>query len=444
MFEAVNLILAAVIIFNMAGTKSHGNLLFLLFSYASLHFSFAAIPLINGAAMTDLIEVHLQGSGMLAKLSGIMVLIAAFLILCRNFKFTFAGEKKLIYLFLIALVAITIGGLLNIRAGDWIQLVNVVATCGMLILMILLASYVDNFEWEIDKGQLCFVILMQVVMFVIAFYEVYSLRYWGHFMNSNGEIVHRASSLLFNPNLYGMWCAILAIVFSYLFHQNIGKKFLILFALTLAFGGLYLSGSRSAGFMTLFLLVFIALTISANIGWKRWVTVLTMLSSFFVLNVGSNWMGQLFPKHFDNWSAISLLGERFLVYPMQLLGYLLNHFSLGIEVPNEIVISIEGRFNGELKDAGWLVLFDDTGWLGVIGVMGVWGLFLVWSVNTYRKRRDTTSVYAIAMLIFSILWGAVLRFQVFPTGLFMATILAPCIVYWKNAIDTETKPIKLK
>lgn len=444
MVEAVNVILAAVVVFSMIGTRSHGYILFLLFSYASLHFSFAALPLITGASMIDVAAIHLQGSGILAKLSGVTVLIALFIKLCCDFKLSIAVEKKIIHTFVAVLVAITIGGFLNLRPDDSMQIMNVIATLGMLLLMVLIAPHVDKFEWNMHRREMYFVLLMQLVMFAVAFYELYSLRTWASFINSNGEVIYRSSSLLFNPNIYGMWCSILAIAFSYLLHKNIGECWLILSGMTLAFGGLYLSGSRSASFLTLFLLVFIAMVIHKNILWRRWIPVLLMLSSFVALGFGSNWMSQLFFSKFDNWNAIYLLGERFFVYPMQFLGYLLNYFSMGIEIPNEIVISIEGRFSGELKDAGWLVLFNDTGWLGLIGVFGLWGVFLLWGINAYKIRRDTTSIYAIALLIFSVLCGAVMRFQVFPTWVFMAIILAPCITYWQLVLNGEQHKSKLQ
>jgi hypothetical protein len=243
-----------------------------------------------------------------------------------------------------------------------------------------------------------------------------------------------------------MWCAILVIGFAYLFHQGNAPVWISLLGMSLSFAGIYLSGSRSAGFLVLFLLIGIALLMRTRHLVIRWAPIALMLLIFCIIGFGAEWASQSFPGQQKSWHAIALLGYRFVSYPWQLISYGLNQFALpsGLVVPEHISISIEGRFTGELRDSGWLVLYDDTGWIGAISVAVLWCVFCYWGIRAYLREPGLISIYALAFLLFSIGVGVVMRFQTFPLAIFIAIILAPCIRYWRTAgsvkINAGTRP----
>jgi hypothetical protein len=443
-WEVINVVLAVLFIFGAARRDTKAILFFLL-AYGSLHFFYAAIPMLTGMPVGDIVKIHHDGSGVLAQISSVAILATAVLVLIFKSISYPNKDTTLLSVFTVVLIAIGMGYLVNLRLDDWMQFRDVVVTGLMLVLMVLLSQNQNRLEWQADRIKVYVVVLTLAVMLCVAFYEMYSLRAWACFADSSGEIIYRASSLLFNPNLYGIWCAVMALGFSYLLHLNIGPRALILLAMVMAFAGIYLSGSRSAGFSLLLLLIGIALSINAQDGWRRWTPAILMLVVFLIMEVGSGWLGHAFPQNYASWHAIGLLGERFSSFPMQLGSYLLSHLHFPgfpglpglptFAVPAEVTISIDGRFEEGMRDSGWLVLYDDTGWFGIIAVL-LWlcALFGLWGARTYLRKRNVPSVYALAILIFTVVIGVVMRFQAFPTGLFVALILAPCIAYWRTDI----------
>ncbi len=444
-WEVINVVLAVLFIFGVARRDTKATLFFLLV-YGSLHFFYAAIPMLTGMPVGEIAKIHHDGSGVLAKISSVAILATAVLVLIfRSISYS-NKDTKLLGVFTVVLIAIGMGYLVNLRLDDWMQFRDVVVTSLMLVLMALLSQNQNRLEWQADRTKVYVVVLMLAAMLCVAFYEMYSLRAWACFTESSGEIIYRASSLLFNPNLYGMWCAVMALGFSYLFHKNIGLRALMLLAMVMAFAGIYLSGSRSTGFSLLLLLIGIALSIKTQNGWRRWTPAVLMLVVFLIMEAGSGWLGRAFPENYASWHAIGLLGERFSSFPMQSGSYLLSHLHLPglptFAVPAEVSISIDGRFEEGMRDSGWLVLYDDTGWFGIIAVLWLWGLFGLWGARTYLRKRNVSSVYALAILIFSFVIGGVMRFQAFPTGLFVALMLAPCIAYWRTDIAGNREGVR--
>lgn len=444
-WEVINVVLAVSFIFG-AWRRDIKTILFFLLVYGSLHFFYAAIPMLTGMPVGEIAKIHHEGSGILAQVSSVAILaMSVWILIFRTINYP-NKDATLLSVFTVVLIAIGVGYLINLRLDDWMQFRDVVISDVMLVLMMLLSQNQNRFEWQTDQTKVYVVVWMLAVMLSIAFYELYSLRAWACFADSSDEIIYRASSLLFNPNLYGMWCALLALGFSYLYHQNIGPRALMLLAMIMAFAGIYLSGSRSAGFSSLLLLVGIALSINTHDGWRKWIPAVLMLVVFLLMEAGSGWLSNVFPHNYASWHAIGLLGERFFSFPMQSGGYLLNYLHLPgspkFAVPSEVAISIDGRFEEGMPDSGWLTLYDDTSWLGMIAALWLWGLFGLWGWRVYLRNRNVSSVYALAILIFSFVIGGVMRFQAFPTGLFVALMLAPCIAYWRTDIADSREGVR--
>ena len=114
----------------------------------------------------------------------------------------------------------------------------------------------------------------------------------------------------------------------------------------------------------------------------------------------------------------------------QLVGGRAINFS-GL-APSEIVESIEGRFVGEGRDAGWLVLYQDTGWFGLGGIVLAVSMLLAWGGRVCVANPYLSNIYAFAALLFFILSGFVMRFQIFPVWLFGGLVLVASLALWSR------------
>lgn len=424
-WELINVATAVAVVVGMLRADLL-RIYFLLFVYCSLHFTFAAMPMLTGESIENIVKLHYEGGGALSKAAASFVIVASLVAIYTKASAISKGVGLALAVSLLLLMA---GYLLNLRGGDWRQLEGIAATGLVMVLLASMALLQLEFKQPLKSGYLAFLIALLAAMLVVAFFEMYTLRAWATFMDSTGVLVLRSGSLLFNPNLYGMWCALLAILFGLIYMRRSGRRALC--AMALAFAGLYLSGSRSAGLLLLLVLTGAAFFTEKLSGWVKWTPVALMLTVFFGIALGSSLLSARYHPS-EGWDAIAVIGERFAIFPIQLSAYLWNHLDWGqkIQVPTEISVSIEGRFIGELKDSGWLVLYDDAGWLGVIAAVGVWFMLGWLGVRTYLRQRDLSSIYALAVLVLVVGFGFVSRFQVFPTGVLMAIALAPCVAYW--------------
>jgi hypothetical protein len=59
-----------------------------------------------------------------------------------------------------------------------------------------------------------------LIMVVISAWEILSFRIFHLFLLDSGELIRRAGSLLFNPNVLGFWCAFVAIFAAYTYHSQ--------------------------------------------------------------------------------------------------------------------------------------------------------------------------------------------------------------------------------
>lgn len=430
-WEIVNVIFTFLFLVKIF-CRNQVAILFYLFVYCTLHFAYAAWPVIVGMPAATINLVHIEGSGILATTSAAIVLLSALLALVFANIHALREERVLRNIFLGSIVLITISYAFNVRIDNFLQLKNVFGIVFIVLMPLLLMSLSDWSGLVIgtEKRKVFMVILF--VMVFVAFFEVYSLRAWATFENTRGEVIFRSSSLMFNPNLFGLWCVLVALGAAYLFQRNReGDGGFMLTVLVMAMSGLYMAGSRGLA-LALFICLFgIAIVAKKMSAWRRWVPTLAMPTVFLCLVLLSSFIGMLNEGHRTNWNAFVLLGERFVALPIYLARYCLSHVIQFPSVPLEFAESVEGRFVGELRDSGWLVVYDDAGWLGVAVLLGLWSYFAFLGLRTYYRYRDITSIYALAALLLSLATGLFMRFQIFPTGLFVAFMLAPCLNYWR-------------
>lgn len=439
--ELINVLIVSGLLMVLRHRRDTVTLLLVLFVCGTFHFSFAAVALIVNDADQLQIKLHNQGSGMLAVISTLTLLSVVFSLLARQaykvYLVSDVDERKSVLYVILMMAGIVCGYLLNLRNGDWMQLKNIVAIDAMLVLVMI--GYIGATGLQTIKAENIYSWALSGLVALslidgIALYEILTGHSWAGTLESSGEYVYRASSTLFNPNLYAFWASLVYLACAYGMHAYREHRRMLLLGMVLASTAIYLSGSRSAGYLLLALLFLPLVLIRERQQWLPLLVLpLTMLSIYAVSALLAGYPGL---------HEIVLLGERFAAAPSHLANYILQ--SLGVPqmslgVPQEIAVSIEGRFVGGGRDAGWLVLYQDAGWVGLGVVILAGGLLVVRGIRAYLAQPCPASVYTLTLLLYCLLTGLVMRFQIFPVWLFIGLALIICMVYWRSLVITPYK-----
>jgi hypothetical protein len=431
--ELVNVILVISLFVMLSRRRDVAALLLVSFAYGTLHFGFAAAALASTDRVAVMTEMHLYGGGALAKLSALSLIGVVFFLLggraYKNFLLNREGDKIIIVSMLLVMLAIFAGYLFNMNYGDWLQLKNVISLIAMFAFaLIAFLAMKGEQAINIERGHMWGVVgvFMFGVVDCIAIYEVFSHTSWAGTMSSAGVMVYRSSSILFNPNLLGFWASLMYMGFAYGFEAYKQNRKIMLWGMVLSSVALYFSGSRSSGYLLLAALF--APTALLFLLRRRlfWLPLMMLPLTMLAIYAGAAWMAPLFVTSTVGWHEIALLGERFGVALVQLINYQLG------SAPSEIVVSIEGRFVGELRDSGWLVLYQDTGWFGLWCVVMAVSMLFTWGVRVCVTKPCFSNSYAFAALLFCILSGFVMRFQIFPVWLFDSLVLVACLALWSR------------
>lgn len=437
MFEIVNVFIVIFLLLIVAQRRDATTLLLVLFTYGALHFSFAAISLTSKESAHILMLQHIDGGGILAKLSALLLLGVVFLLLGRQaykaFLLSDRIDKKIILQIIFVMVMVLCGYIFNYRPADWMQLKNVISFELMLVLLIfgflsVRGAYISDepkiYSWAlVGLGILAFTDL-------IAIYEVFCHQSWAGTLESSGAMIYRASATLFNPNLLAFWASLVYLGCAYCEYVYKEHQKMLLWGMILASIAIYMSGSRSASYL-LFLVLFIPVILMKN--RLNLLALIVFPLTILTIYSGARWFVTHFTSSGAGWHEIVLLGERFRAAPLYLINYILKLLGFPvIGVPAEVLVSIEGRFVGEGSDSGWLVLYQDVGMIGFSAVILACCMLVVWGVRAYISDRSPSSVYALSTLFYCVLTGLVMRFQIFPVWLFIGTVFIPCFVFLRR------------
>ncbi|MDO9280860.1 MAG: hypothetical protein Q7T88_00600 [Methylotenera sp.] len=443
MFEIVNVFIVIFLLLIVARRRDATTLLLVLFTYGALHFSFAAISLTSKESAHILILQHIEGGGMFAELSALLLLGVVFFLLGRlaynAFLLSNRIEKKIILQIIFVMGTVLFGYILNYRPADWMQLKNVISF--ELMLVLLMFGYLSVTGAHVSDEPKIYswaLVGLAILAFtdLIAIYEVFCHQSWAGTLESSGAMVYRASATLFNPNLLAFWASLVYLGCAYCEYVYKEHQKMLLWGMILASIAIYMSGSRSASYL-LFLVLFIPITLMRN--RLNLLALIVFPLTMLTIYSGARWFVTPFTSSSAGWHEIVLLGERFRAAPLYLINYILKllgypevGFSV-IGVPAEVVVSIEGRFLGGGTDSGWLVLYQDVGLIGFTAVILACCMLVVWGVRAYIADRSPSSVYALSTLFYCLLTGLVMRFQIFPVWLFIGIVFIPCFVFWQRA-----------
>lgn len=431
--ELINVLIVIGLLMFLQHRRDTVTLLLVLFVCSTLHFSFAVIALITNDTWRLLIDLHNQGGGLLASASTLFLLIVAFGLLGRRawqaYHGRHSGGSPEILFVLLVMAALFCGYLLNYRTSDLLQLKNIVSIEAMFVLVML--GYLGTTGMPTVSAERVHIwglasLLLLGVIDGIALYEVLARQSWAGSLGSSGAHVYRASSVLFNPNLYAFWASLVYLGCAYGMHAHKGQRRMLLLGMVLASVAIYLSGSRSAGYLLLVVLLLPLLLVRER---SRSVPLLVLPLTMLTIYAGARIAGG------TDWQEIVLLGERFAAAPIHMSNYVFQR----IGIPAEIIVSIEGRFLGEGRDAGWLVLYQDAGWIGLGAVILAFSLLVVRGIYANLVCPSPLSAYTLALLLYCLLTGLVMRLQIFPVWLFVGLVLIICMLCWRPPVTTSVQ-----
>lgn len=478
--EIVNLIIAFILIVALLYVRGAIPMILALFIYGTLHFSFGVLVLFGPDSFNTLNRLHTEGGGFFAQISLLSVLCVVFTLLAKDAYQIYLrsdsneSENKIVISFLVTMLTIFIGYLINLRVGDWTQLKNIISIEGCLTLMLLTFLTLKKFEL-FDKIKVLSVgsslLLMFFIIDCLAFYEVFSASGWFSYVDRHGAPIFRASAVLFNPNLLGLWSALIYIACAFAMYFYPKYRMMTLMGMTLAAVAIYLSGSRSMMLPLLGSLLISSVLIKEKF---RWTPLLLLLTIWVFIYLISAWLASIVPTNNSGWWMLKQLGERLFSTPIDLINYLLrtewlvsimeNDWGIskilnnvnerisempGVVVEGEVWKGIDVSIAGRLKeegDSGWLVIYRESGLLGLFGMVLASGIMVVWSIRAYVASKSIQSVYAFVILVFCLFSGLVIQFQLFPIWIFVALAIFPCFVFLQK-VKIKSRcisPIKTK
>ena len=293
---------------------------------------------------------------------------------------------------------------------------------------------------KLSASELIWIEALAGVVLLLAIFEVLGERAWaGHFTPA-GARIFRPSSTMLNPNVLGLWGALILFLDHY-FRDT--KALMGWRGWLLGFIGLsaiFLSGSRSS-LIFCFAVLFLGALLKRLTG-MRLITVLkrpVILFFIFILICAG---AQLTVNFFPTASPLVHLINRFLSLPQELFVYLANLLQIDIPDGNTRLLGIREGVEGRLlgSDNGHRIIAETS-----LILYWIWSLMLLFSVIIgvlkFFRKKDLQSVYALSSLFGFIFIGLIIRaYQVFPVWGLSALLLG-VFINWVMNEEKETHTI---
>lgn len=420
--------------------------------YCTLHFSFGAwIVLTDPNARFVLADMHGRTLSEGARNWGAAFMLFVLGVLAWRYgnetrTWLRQPDRRTLLLVVAACGAALLAGLaLVFLGGNLTPLApkDVASMLAMLVLALLLtaawtAEGPDERE-EALQHLLRVVAALAALVVVVALFELNTGRTRAFTPLPDGAVAERASSLLFDPNLLGMWCAGAAVFAGRFFSRpgEPGDRKWAAAVLVLAGIGLLCSGSRS-GLILYLCMVAVVLVHRFHHNGRRGLPgalrpVALTIGGFALSGALASALAWLLPAVPRTVTALAILLERMARLPLDLGGYLLSLVapragdgSQG--APGEAAgdfdateMSVEGRFEGTVPDNGYLATLDAAGPLGLAALIGILLFGALLTLRRVWPRPDADAGYVLAAGFGCALSAVFLRtFTVFPLWVFVA------------------------
>jgi glycosyltransferase involved in cell wall biosynthesis len=427
--------------------KSPAFALTALVCYLSLHFAYSGLPLIFEQAPH--LTPALSTDGGFAKLAGIAVLIVSLGISVPFWMKEGRNRGINIACFLCALL-LAGGYASNLDQISyqkfWLQ--DGLSTLALFVFSAIFLALFSHIKREEAKNILIKAAWPAAIYVlscdVLGFYEVVSGKAWAKFINYEGLGILRASSLFINPNWFGFWLVILAFIALFTYETNPKSKRVVEIIFAAIGAGLFISGSRGAA-ITLVLLYGLFYFLRKDGERRRVLPFAFWGAAGLTVPLAFSWFVQ------PQGAFLHTLADRWVSFPVELLSFLQFHLRTQIipqqtkilSTPSpEFLVSVYGRFQGDLCDNGYIALFKDASWLAVSSIL-VW--FSVWFfklASNWKNKGDSGYAYAWVMFLFCVTWSFQIRsFQVFPMWLIGGMLFAGSLaVLRQNKEELSPRP----
>lgn len=469
-----NLILACGLFYYLYIRKNIAAVLVAMFVYISLHGGYAVFAAATADGINTMNQLHYVKSDSGVKIVGSLFLLGCFLLIgirIKNQWFLILKSITFKWEIIVAIALFVVFMLLGAINSSQIKTENLliilkelIFSIGMWIVAAVFSVVINNGrEYFIRYRAECFYILTTLVLIMIpvGFYEIIDGMVWAGTKYRTG-FSYRASGTLFNPNVLGLWAAMMSLASSFFFHLGLISRSVCFAAMTLTFTCILLASSRT-GLILGIIVLFVAPVIiyfcikdkKHNFIYRAWpfIAFLIVFIFYFIflnyINLGSLTIFDIL--------RVNLL--RFTDFPHDVISLLrmkwasieyINQIfkSLGIDLMNVNLYGRElmsineswgGRMSLQLNSDN---VFSDNSFLYIYKTGGYQALFCwawIWMTGLYigYKKMITSpsiySAYAFAGLIFCLLSSVFLRTpQLFPLWIFNSMLLGCCLNWWTS------------
>lgn len=487
-----NLIWICGLIYYLCIRKSIGAVVAAMFVYLSLHGGYAIFAAATADGINTMNTLHYQSSDLGVKLVGAGFLIGCGILL--GFRMTnplgsIRGSYLfrldiflLLLLFLVCMVygainlpGITVGNLLTILKES---LFSICMWVGVLVFSLAIKQGHEYFV-SYRKEWLVALIMLGIIMMAGGFYEIVTGMVWAGTYYETG-FSYRASGTLFNPNVLGLWSALMVLMVSFFFHLGWISRRITFAAMILVMSCLILSSSRSG----LVLSVINLFAVSVIIFWSRksmqisaidqvW-PLIAFLLAFILCAIAIEW---LTPSPYAFLNTLHANLYRFLQLPISIFWILMMKMvfpmmqiiepfliwlfgaELWAMLTNSIASaassyeggkmaeSISGRMLLEyISDNSFMSIYAIGGLLALAIWLWLWATLFWTAIKKNKSYPGVFSAYALTGLIFCFVSGFFLRTpQLFPVWVFLSMVLGFCLSWWSSAAaNSAAVPITAK
>lgn len=503
-----NLIWIFGLVYYLYIRKSIGAVLVAMFIYLSLHGGYAIFAAATGSGIDTLNTLHYQSSDLGVKLIGAGFLIYCGVLLILRMRHPLGSVKAspffrldiilLLVLFLMSMVygavnypGISPGKLLTVLKES---IFSICMWVGMLVFSIAVSQGRDYFI-SYRKEWLTALVVLALLTIAGGFYEIVTGVVWAGTYYVTG-FSYRASGTLFNPNVFGLWSALMVALISLVFHLGWISRRAAFGAMLLVIWSLLLSSSRSGLMLSIvnlssasmllflsrkniqqnaldwfwpplaFMLAFAASallidyatpspyaflnTLRANL--QRFLELPVDIFWIFVMKVFSPAMQHLdrmlvslsewLPKSALMVKLAAILPTAFedLGASIQSAANSIGAAAKGMETmavtsdAGKMMESVSGRILLEyISDNSFMSIYAIGGIVSLAIWFGLWLLLFWMGIKKSMNSPGIFSAYALTGLVFCFTSGLFIRApQLFPTWVFLSMVLGACLCWWSS------------
>lgn len=503
-----NLIWIFGLVYYLYLRKSVGAVMVAMFVYLSLHGGYAIFAAATGSGIDTLNSLHYQSSDLGVKLIGAGFLICCGILLILRMRHPLNSVKTnpffrldIVLGLAVFLIFMVYGALNNsgISSGKLLTVLkeSIFSVCmwtGMFVFSIALSQGREYFVSR-RKEWLTALLVVGVLMFAGGFYEIATGVVWAGTYYVTG-FSYRASGTLFNPNVFGLWCALMVVLISLVFHLRWISRRAAFGGMLLVIWSLLLSSSRSGLMLSIvnlsaasvflffsrkhirqnaldwlwpplaFMLAFVASallieyaapspyavlnTLRANL--QRFLELPVDIFWIFVMKVFSPAM-----QHMDRllvslaeWLPKSALMIKLAaIFPtifgdlsasIQAAANSIGAAAKGMETmavtsdAGKMMESVSGRILLEyISDNSFMSIYAIGGIVSLAIWFGLWLLLFWMGIKKSMNSPGIFSAYALTGLVFCFTSGLFIRApQLFPTWVFLSMVLGACLCWWSS------------